>query len=48
MTYVRRPDGRAPDPAYLALVRAGLAETGVGTAEAAALLDTPPLVRSPG
>lgn len=36
-TYVRRPPGRAPDPAYLDLVHAGLVETGVGPADARAM-----------
>lgn len=45
-TYVRRPDGRAPDPAYLALVRAGLVETGLDESAASSLLAAHPLVRS--
>lgn len=48
VTYVDRPAGRAPDPAYLALVRAGLAEAGVRAEESRALLDEHPLVRASG
>jgi hypothetical protein len=43
-TYHRRPDGRAPDPAYLALVAAGLAETGLGAESARSLLAAHPQV----
>lgn len=39
-TYVRRPAGRAPDPAYLEVVRAGLVETGVPAADAHATVRT--------
>ena len=45
VTYVRRPAGRAPDPAYLDLVRAGMAETGLTPAAIHDLLDTHSLVR---
>lgn len=48
VTYVRRPAGRAPDPAYLALVRSGLVETGVEEDEVRDLLDAHPLVRAAG
>ena len=44
VTYVDRPAGRAPDPGYLALVRAGLAETGAPADEIRGLLDEHPLV----
>lgn len=48
VTYVSRPAGRAPDPAYLDLVRTGLVETGVPEDHARVLLDEHPLVRAPG
>lgn len=38
VTYVERPAGRAPDPAYLDLVHAGLVECGLTTDEARAAL----------
>ncbi len=39
ITFVRRPDPRAPDPAYLELLREGLGELGLDPVEAAGLLD---------
>lgn len=39
ITFVRRPDPRPPDPAYLALLREGLVELGVDPLEASDLLD---------
>jgi hypothetical protein len=44
VTYVRRPPPRAPDPAYVSLIRLGLGEVGLRPDEVAALLDDHPQV----
>lgn len=41
-TYIDRPQERAPDPAYVDLLQAGLVELGLDVAEARAVLRTQP------